>query len=80
MQGAVQLCLRASREQNAAADTFLQSGCAVLRRAFGFEGLLLQPVTPGAAPCGATIVWWGLVPLYCTMSCHQTVATPARQQ
>ncbi len=57
VQGALQLCLRASREQNAAADGFLESGCALLRRAFGFEALLLQPIAPGAAPCGATIVW-----------------------
>ena len=60
---APQLCLRASREQNAAADSFLESGCAVLRRAFDFEGLLLQPITPGAAPCGATIVWWEHLPI-----------------
>lgn len=57
MQAAMQICLRASREENRVAELFLESGCAVLRRAYAFEGLLLQPVNPGSAPCGATLVW-----------------------
>ncbi|EIE27268.1 hypothetical protein COCSUDRAFT_55287 [Coccomyxa subellipsoidea C-169] len=56
-EAAVQICLRASREENRVAEHFLESGCAVLRRAYAFEGLLLQPVNPGSAPCGATLVW-----------------------
>jgi hypothetical protein len=56
-QAALQLCLRASREANAAAEGFLESGCTALRRAYAFEDLLLSPVQPGSAPQGATILW-----------------------
>ncbi|CAL8462927.1 g2461 [Coccomyxa elongata] len=56
-EAAMQICLRVSREGHQFAEHFLESGCAVLRRAYAFEGLLLQPVHPGSAPCGATLVW-----------------------
>lgn len=57
MQAALQICLRGSREGTQVAEHFLESGCAVLRRAYAFEGLLMQPVAPGSAPCGATLIW-----------------------
>lgn len=60
-QAAVQMCIKAGRDGNNAAWTFLDNCSGTLRRALTFDGLLLSPVPPGGDPCGATL-WW-CVPL-----------------
>ena len=56
-QGCWQVCLKASAEGGGEPAPFLAEGCAVLRAAFNFDGLLLRPAGPNTPACGATLVW-----------------------
>ncbi|KAK9839863.1 hypothetical protein WJX81_007158 [Elliptochloris bilobata] len=56
-EGCWQVCLKASGEGGGEPAPFLADGCAVLRAAFKFDGLLLRPAGPNTPACGATLVW-----------------------
>ena len=60
-QGCWQVCLKASGDGGGEPAAFLADGCAQLRAAFKFDGLLLRPAPPGAAAC-TTLVWCARAP------------------
>ena len=59
-EAAWQVCLRSAGERAPGAAPFLADGCAALRKAFGFTGLLLAPAGPDGAPAaggGGALAW-----------------------
>ena len=53
----MQICLSA-RGATSEPALFLDSGCASLRGAFGFGGLLLKPADEGTPETGSTLTWY----------------------
>lgn len=57
LQGAWQVCLKAFLDQQVQeAQGFLLDGCYILKQAFSFEGLLLEPANGGSA-AETTLIW-----------------------
>ena len=57
VQGCMQICLSAKGLSSEPA-IFLDSGCARLRGAFGFGGLLLKPADDSTPETGSTLTWY----------------------
>ena len=54
----MQICLEA-KYLSSEPSLFLDSGCARLRSAFGFGGLLLKPADESTPETGSTLTWHG---------------------